>query len=103
MGIRKAQDFTIRHSGLGLPTTFYGKHALYTNFFERSFALSLSEVLIRVAIEQIKCHVPKNTGQKYKDFLEKQKKWMKKCASKGKNLMRHVDFIVEKLLETFSR
>lgn len=41
-----------------------------------------SEVLVRVAIEQIKCHVPKNTLQIYMDFLKRQK-ILKKKVEKG--------------------
>ena len=60
----------MRHSGLGLPTTFYGEPAqLVLAPLNVDFALSVVEVLIRVANEQIKCmcfseHICKDT----KDF-----------------------------------
>ena len=61
MDIRKAQAFTIRHSGLGLPQYTYGKPTLLAQAsWYIVIARSLSEVLIRVAIEQIKMYVHRN-------------------------------------------
>ncbi|MBO4316286.1 MAG: hypothetical protein J5867_10050 [Prevotella sp.] len=64
MDKRKAQVFTIRHTGLLQPTIHYGKPTLKAQAsLWIDFARSLSDVAVRVANEQIKCRVAKNTMQ----------------------------------------
>lgn len=66
MGIRKAQVFTIRSSGLRQPISSYGKAYAYAYAsLDDIIALSLSEVAIRGASEQIKCCVSYETRCKY--------------------------------------
>ncbi len=66
MGIRKAQAFTIRHTGLDQPTSTMGSLRLGASLIVLVIARSLFEGPVRVAIEQIKMYVCiRCTGQNY--------------------------------------
>ena len=65
MGIRKAQVFSMRSSGLGQPSNHYEKPALSQASNGLIFAHSF-EGLVRTAIEQIRCCFPlRNAIQRY--------------------------------------
>ena len=66
MGIRKAQVFTIRSSGLGQPSISYGKPALSASSLLIDYCSFTFEGLIRAAIEQIKMYVHRNAWGKVK-------------------------------------
>ncbi len=57
MGIRKAQAFTIRYSGLDQPISPMGSLRLCTSLVGDIIARSHFEGPVRVAIEQIKMYV----------------------------------------------